>query len=108
MIERMFMAADTDNEFGAQYGPFASAKEAEKDMRRLGWTWILVYTHTVDEYGTILDVKTRFFQPDVRDPRSPGDIEALRRMVVVDVPPLTNAEERFLKQYEEQMEGFKL
>jgi hypothetical protein len=108
VIERFFMAADTDNEFGAQYGPFSTAEEAEREMCRLGWKWLLVYTHRLDCAGQIMEVTSRFFQPDVREKRTPGDVEHLRRMLVTDVPPLTNDDIKFFSQYEEQMEGFKV
>lgn len=105
------MAADSEDEFGAQYGPFATAQEAEREMRRLGWTWLLVYTHRLDDAGQIIEVTSRFFQPDVktsREARTPGDVEHLRRMLVQEVPPLTDADIRFFAQYEDQMEGFKV
>lgn len=106
MIEKMFMACSTNHETeGAMYGPFKTAGEAEKYAQQLGWTWVLVYTHTLDEYGHVIDVKTRFFQPDVREARMPGDIEAIRRMVV-HVPPLTNDDIKFFERYETQMTGF--
>ena len=102
MIEKLFMACDADNERGAQYGPFKTAEKAETEMIRLGFDWICVYTHTVDEFGTVMDVKTRFYQPNVvRQDRAPGDIEAIRRMVLP--APMNEDEKKFFAGYEEQM-----
>ena len=106
MIEKFFMACDADNEQAAQYGPFNTSEEAEHHMLRLGWDWVVVYTHTLDEFGTILDVKTRFYQPDtIRLERKPDDVEHLRRKLepAHAVAPLTEDEIKFFAKYEEQM-----
>jgi hypothetical protein len=102
MIEKLFMACENDTEFGAQYGPFKTAEEAETQTLRLGWDWVCVTTHTVDEFGTIMDVSSRFYQPEgIRQERAPSDIEAIRRMILPT--PLNEDEVKFFAAYEEQM-----
>src|ERR1700675_3668001 len=102
MIEKLFMACDADNERSAQYGPFKTAEEAETAAIRLGFDWVGVFTHVVDEFGTVMDTKpTRFYQPEgIRQDRTPSDIEAIRRMVLP--APLSDDEVKFFAQYEEQ------
>jgi hypothetical protein len=110
MIERYFLACETADENAAQFGPFKTAAEAEAQTRKLGWTWVLVFSHILNEAGTVVDVKTRFYEvaPD-RETRSPGDVEAIRRMVIPGhlshVTPLNASETKFFKQYEKQMAG---
>ena len=63
MIERLYMAVDTNDEKGAMFGPFESAEEAEKQSKMLGWHWVLIYIRTV-ENGKVVGVETRFYQLD--------------------------------------------
>jgi hypothetical protein len=107
MIEKLFMACADGVEGAEQYGPFNTAEEAETQTLRLGWDWVCVTTHTVDEFGTVMDVKTRFYRPEgVRQERAPSDVEAIRRMVLPS--PLTEDEVKFFAQYEEQMSNTKV
>jgi hypothetical protein len=104
--ERLYMAVDTDDEKGAMFGPFKTAGEAEEQSRRLGWAWVLVYVNTV-ENGKVVDVKTRFYQIDswpdwAEDPTS---VESIRKKLVpVEIPPLSDADKKFFASLEVQME----
>jgi len=106
VIERLYMAVDTNDEKGAMFGPFKSAEEAEEQSRRLGWLWVLIYTHTV-ENGKVVEVQTRFYQLDNFNPleHDPTSVEAIRnKLVPVEVPPLSDADKKFFESLEEQME----
>src|SRR5271157_4716356 len=108
MIEKLFMACESDDEKAAQYGPFKTAEEAETQTLRLGWDWVGIFTHVVDEFGTVMDTKpTRFYQPEgIRLERSAQDVEAIRRMLV---PAAMNEDEKkFFAEYEEQMSNVKV
>lgn len=90
------MACDSDREgLKAEYGPFRTSGEAETNARRLGWAWVCVYVHTVNEAGAVTDVKTRYYEI------APG-IDKLRS-VISGVKPLNEDETKFFAQYEKQM-----
>lgn len=96
MTEKYYMACDSDKDgLKAEYGPFRTSGEAEDNSRRLGWTWVCVYIHTVNEAGAVTDVKTRYYEI------APG-IDQLRS-VVSGVKPLNADELKFFAKYEEQM-----
>jgi|SRR5271157_270459 len=96
MTEKFYMACDSCKEgLKAEYGPFRTSGEAEDNSRRLGWTWVCVYTHTLNEAGAITDVKTRYYEI------APG-IDKLRS-VISGVKPLDAQEQKFFAQYEKQM-----
>jgi len=96
MTERYYMACDSGSDgLKAEYGPFRTSGEAEKYSRQLGWKWVCVYLHTVNEAGVILDVKTRYYEI------APG-IDELRS-VISGVRPLNEDETKFFAKYEAQM-----
>jgi hypothetical protein len=106
VIERVFMASETNNEQGRKWGPFNNAAEAEIEATKLGWGWVVVYANSVDERGTILDVQRRYYQPARHQLRTPKQIEELRRFLSTpDVKPLTGEEADFFAEYERQMEA---
>lgn len=106
MTERVFMVYETENEAAEHYGRFETAEEAETVATRLGWRWVLVVRREVDKFGTVMDHTKRFYQPEsVRMERKPGDVEALRRLVVP--APLSGSEARFFEEYERQMRNGK-
>jgi hypothetical protein len=112
-VERYFMVCEDNTENSAQFGPYKTAEEAESEAARLGWIWILVYTHTVDEYGHIIDVKTRWYQRDVvldnlRNKLAPkqSDSTGLRATMktrAVEVKPMSKEEAEFFAEYEKQI-----
>jgi len=96
MTEKYYMACDSDREgLKAEYGPFKTSGEAEDNSRRLGWSWVCVYIHTVNEAGAVTDVKTRYYEI------APG-IDKLRS-VVSGVKPLNADETKFFAFYEKQL-----
>lgn len=108
MIERMYMAAETNDERGRQDGPYKSAQEAEAAALNLGWVWVVAYSHSLNEDGTIQNVERRYYHP-FRPPAgrtSPIDVEALRRTLSTpDITPLSDEETKFFGEYEQQMSG---
>lgn len=96
MTEKFYMACDSSSDgLKAEYGPFKTSGEAEANARRLGWKWVCVYIHTVNDAGTITDVKTRYFEI------APG-IDQLRS-IVSGVKPMNDDETKFFAKYEAQM-----
>jgi hypothetical protein len=98
-IERLFMAADQDGERSAQFGPFDSAADAERQARMLGWGWIGVYTNTIRN-GQVIDTKTRFYQ-------LPDEVDSLRRKIVRGkeaFPPMSDQDRKFFESYELQVQ----
>jgi hypothetical protein len=110
MIERLYMACEKDSETGsAQFGPFKTSGEAEKQARKLGWPWVLVYTNTVDDRGLVVDVRKRMYRIDGKNSAQivyagPMDIDDIRGRFCPPVPPMSADEEKFFGQYEKQME----
>jgi len=97
------MACAAKDEQAEQSGPFKTAEEAEAQARKLGWSWVLVYTHALDDYGTITDVTKRFYQPTV-PLRTPEELAALRHNLRTPDPrPLNHEEILFFATYEIQM-----
>jgi hypothetical protein len=96
MTEKYYMACDSDAEgLKAEYGPFKTSGEAEDNARRLGWTWVCVYIHTVNEAGAVTDVKTRYYEI------APGI--AKLRSAISGVKPLNADETKFFAFYEKQL-----
>lgn len=93
--EKYYMACDSSQEgLRAEYGPFTTSGQAEREARKLGWNWVVVYTHIVID-DAIVDVKSRFYE------LAPS-IDTLRS-VISGVKPLDAAELKFFEQYETQM-----
>jgi hypothetical protein len=107
MIEKIFMASETNDEQGRKFGPFGSAPEAELQAAKLGWGWVVVYTNAV-ENGKVVDVTKRYYQP-AKFPaphRTPKELAALRHNLrTPDPKPLTGEETDFFAEYERQMEA---
>lgn len=96
MTEKYYMACDSCQDgLKAEYGPFRTSGEAEKHARQFGWKWVCVYTHNLNPAGTIIDVKTRYYEI------APG-IDELRS-VISGVKPLNEDETKFFALYEKQM-----
>jgi hypothetical protein len=58
--EKFFCACD-DATMRAEYGPFQTAEEAEKQARMLGWSWVVCYTHVM-VFDKTVDVKTAYYE----------------------------------------------
>ena len=110
--DRTFYASMGNSEVSTRFGPFNTAEDAEAHARRLGWNWVYVESRTVDEFDTVLDLKTRYYQPesfarDIFVDRNPGlpDVDEIRSKLVAarQFAPLTEGEEKFFASYEEQL-----
>jgi len=95
MTEKVFVAAESDEAPGGQYGPFKTAGDAESAARSLGWGWVCVYTYTL-RGDVIIDTAMRFYQ-------LPDEVDSLRRKLVrakEATAPMTEEERKFLDRYE--------
>jgi len=97
--KRGFYAYETNDEKAEHYGPFATADEAEAVVAKLGWACVLVVRRDVDEFGTVTNVQSRFYEPG---PVVATDMKCVP-VSVVAVIPLTEDEMKFFEEYERQM-----
>lgn len=108
MTEKLFMACEENHERSNQFGPFDTAHEAEMAAQQIGWEWVMVSSREVDEFGTVMNTSTRFYQPDSLVFASPmDDVDELRRKLAPlheDVTPMNDDERVFFARYEDQME----
>ena len=116
--EKLFMACDrAESVSRAEFGPFRTAKDAEKQAEMLGWRYIMCYTHTVDAAtDEVLEVVFRCYEiggpaADNDRPMNPClDINMVavgsRRDPAANFPavaPMTGEQQKFFELYEEQM-----
>jgi len=59
--EIFWMACDSTEELRAEYGPFHTRGEAEKEARKLGFAYLLRYEHMVEDQK-IQDVRSVFIE----------------------------------------------
>ena len=114
-VKKIFKACMGTSSVSEQFGPFETAEEAEMHARRLGWNWVLAETRTLDEFGTILDVKQRYYSIRASmarqmTPELAQEIldltEGARRQIMANLPkPMNPDEKRFFAEYEQQMLG---
>jgi|SRR5271156_4712543 len=99
MTERGFYAYETADEKAEHYGPFASAEEAETVIGKLGWEAVLVVRREVDEFGTVMGVQSRWYQPgSVINGR-----HGMKGKPEIPVTPLSEDEIKFFAEYERDM-----
>lgn len=94
-IEKVFVAAESDQAPGGQYGPFKTSGAAEKAAREMGWGWVCVYTYTL-RGDVIIDTAIRFYQ-------LPDELDTLRRKLVrakETIVPMTSDTQKFFDRYE--------
>jgi len=60
--EIFWMACDSTEQLRAEYGPFRSRQEAEREARRLGFEFLLRYEHLLNENEEILEVRSVFIE----------------------------------------------
>lgn len=60
--ETFWMACDSIEQLRAEYGPFRTRAEAEREARKLGFGYVLRYEHVLDENETILEVRCIFIE----------------------------------------------
>jgi uncharacterized protein YktA (UPF0223 family) len=101
--EKLFWATMGDSDVSARFGPFATPEEAEAETRRLGWRYVLVAARTTDEFGTVLDMKERYYEPtnDLHDAIDSwrGKLVKAKEAIV----PMNSDEEKFFEEYEKQL-----
>jgi hypothetical protein len=74
--ESFWMACDSTEQLRAEYGPFQTRNEAEREARRLGFGYLLRYEHFIGEDDDIKEVRCVFLE--LSD--TPGHEENLRRL----------------------------
>ncbi len=56
------MACDSTEQLRAEYGPFHTREEAEREARKLGFGFLLRYEHVIDGNQDILEVRCVFIE----------------------------------------------
>jgi len=56
------MACDSTEQLRAEYGPFQTRNEAEREARRLGFGYLLRYEHIIGEDDDIKEVRCVFLE----------------------------------------------
>ena len=66
--ESFWIACDSTEQLRAEYGPFQTRNEAEREARRLGFGYLLRYEHFIGEDDDIKEVRAVFLElSDVSD-----------------------------------------
>jgi hypothetical protein len=66
--ENFWMACDSTEQLRAEYGPFQTRNEAEREARRLGFGYLLRYEHVIGDDDDIKEVRCVFLElSDVSD-----------------------------------------
>jgi hypothetical protein len=74
--ESFWMACDSTEQLRAEYGPFLTRNEAEREARRLGFAYLLRYEHCIGDDDEIKEVRCVFLElSDV-----PGQVLNQRRL----------------------------
>ena len=60
--ESFWMACDSTEQLRAEYGPFQTRNEAEREARRLGFGYLLRYEHFIGEDDDIKEVRCVFLE----------------------------------------------
>jgi formylmethanofuran dehydrogenase subunit E len=60
--EIFWMACDSTEQLRAEYGPFHTRAEAEREARRLGFAYLLRYEHLMDGNDDIQEVRCIFIE----------------------------------------------
>lgn len=60
--EIFWMACDSTEQMRAEFGPFHTREEAEREAHRLGFGFILRYEHIIDDEDDIQDVRCVFME----------------------------------------------
>jgi hypothetical protein len=67
--ETFWMACDSTEQLRAEYGPFQTREEAEREARRLGFGYLLRYEHIIGENEDIKEVRCVFVElPETHQP----------------------------------------
>src|SRR5204862_8151799 len=60
--ETFWMACDSTEQLRAEYGPFHTRAEADREANKLGFGFILRYEHMIGENGDIKEVRCIFIE----------------------------------------------
>jgi hypothetical protein len=60
--ETFWMACDSTEQLRAEFGPFHTRKEAEREAQKLGFKYILCYEHLIGENDDIKEVRCIFIE----------------------------------------------
>jgi hypothetical protein len=60
--ETFWMACDSTEQLRAEYGPFHTRAEAEKEARKLGFGFLLRYEHVIGDNEDIQEVRCIFIE----------------------------------------------
>ena len=60
--ETFWMACDSTEQLRAEYGPFHTRAEAEREACKLGFTYLLRYEHLIGENDDIKEVRCIFIE----------------------------------------------
>jgi hypothetical protein len=71
--ETFWMACDSTEQLRAEYGPFHTRAEAEREAGKLGFSYLLRYEHMIGENDDIKEVRCIFIElhPENSYPRVP-------------------------------------
>src|SRR5437588_672729 len=74
--ETFWMACDSTEQLRAEYGPFHTRAEAEREAGKLGFDYILRYEHVIGENDDIKEVRCIFIelQPQRSLPLAPAKL----------------------------------
>ena len=61
-METFWMACDSTEQLRAEYGPFHTREEAEREARKLGFGFLLRYEHIIDGNQDIQEVRCVFIE----------------------------------------------
>jgi hypothetical protein len=74
--ETFWMACDSTEQLRAEYGPFHTRAEAEKEARKLGFSFLLRYEHVIGDNDDIKEVRCIFIEL----PAGPVPVRMVRRL----------------------------
>ena len=74
--ETFWMACDSTEQLRAEYGPFHTRAEAEREAGKLGFAYVLRYEHVIGENDDIKEVRCIFIelQPQQLLPLAPAKL----------------------------------
>ena len=72
--ETFWMACDSVEQLRAEYGPFHTRAEAEKEAHKLGFGYLLRYEHIIDANEEIQEVRCIFIELPGVFPKATGPV----------------------------------
>jgi len=70
--DTFWMACDSTEQLRAEYGPFHTREEAEREARKLGFGYLLRYEHIIGEDDEIEEVRCVFVELQDSHGKKPG------------------------------------